>query len=185
MVVGLGLVVVILIATLVAERPVSEVDETLQPTDEVVGDLVDEAEQDIDLPDFPLGPKTVQVYFGNDAQDPDQLTCEDVYPVDRVIEPTVAVAKETLDALLLGPTSAERSEGYFTSIGSDARIESVVISQGTATVTFNADFMNGLAGSCKVGAVRAQIEETLMQFPNVGRVEINVTGVPEAEVLQP
>jgi len=41
-----------------------------------------------------------------------------------------------------------------------------------------------VAGSCRVGAIRAQIEETLKQFPTVQNVIISVNGNTE-NILEP
>jgi spore germination protein GerM len=95
------------------------------------------------------------------------------------------VAKESLDQLLAGVTANEKVGGYFTNLNSKARVVSVVVEQGVATVVFNEDFQTGLAGACKVTAAKAQIEETLLQFSTVETVIIQVESIPDEEVLQP
>ena len=45
-------------------------------------------------------------------------------------------------------------------------------------------FQYGVAGSCRVLAIRAQIESTLKQFPSIKKVVISVNG-RTGEVLQP
>ncbi|HRH32114.1 MAG TPA: GerMN domain-containing protein, partial [bacterium] len=74
---------------------------------------------------------------------------------------------------------------YFSSLPIFGEVESLIITQGVATVTFSEDFKKGLAGSCKVAAVRAQIEQTLKQFTDITSVQIKINGVPDEEVLQP
>lgn len=85
----------------------------------------------------------------------------------------------------MGVMAPEMAQGYFSSLPADGEVESLVIARGVATVTFSENFKNGLAGSCKVAAVRAQIEQTLKQFGDITTVEIKILGVPDEEVLQP
>jgi spore germination protein GerM len=177
---GLTVVVLIVVATLVYERP-PELAET--PAEEPAPVVVPEPEPE---PVFiPEEITSVKVFFSNSQEDPGAEVCEQVYSVEREIEPTPAVAKEALDQLLAGVTADEKVGGYFTNINTRARVVSVAIEQGVATVVFNEDFQTGMAGACKVTAVRAQIEETLKQFPTVQEVIIKVEGIPDEEVLQP
>jgi spore germination protein GerM len=71
-----------------------------------------------------------------------------------------------------------------TIIPSGTKLNSLIIKNGVATVDFNTKLTDGVAGSCKVGAIRAQIEETLKQFPTITDVTISVNGVSEG-ILQP
>jgi spore germination protein GerM len=62
---------------------------------------------------------------------------------------------------------------------------SLSVSGGLAKVVFSPELENYGGGSCNVGAIRAQIEQTLKQFSSVDRVEISVVGKSAAETLQP
>lgn len=181
---GMSLVLVIVAATLVYEQP----DTVTVPNDESAPVVTPPAEEEPEEEVPVIEPEQithVKVYFGNDREDPDAESCEEVYPVERDIEPTLAVAKESLDQLLAGVTRDEAADGYFSNIHVDARVVSVAVEQGTAVVVFSEDFQRGMSGSCKVLAARAQIEETLKQFANIQEVVIQVEGVPDEEVLQP
>ena len=188
---GLSVVGAILVITFLYEQPslsvTPEIDEGSghDETDEPSIVLPDtEDENDVSAPAADEI-TSVQIFFGSSKEDPDTRSCEVVYPVTRDIEPTLAVAKEAIDQLLAGVTDDEDDQGYFTSINTQARVETIVVEQGTATVEFSEEFADGLAGSCKVAAVRAQVEETLLALPMIDHVIIKIDGVPDEEVLQP
>lgn len=124
----------------------------------------------------------VEVYFGHTEKTGDD--CSNVFAVEREIESTEAVGKTALQELLAGPTSEEEDQGYYTSINSGVEINSLSIEDGVAKVDFTSRLEERVGGSCAVAAIRAQIEETLKQFPGVDEVEISVEGESEA-VLQP
>ncbi|MEK7183480.1 MAG: GerMN domain-containing protein [Patescibacteria group bacterium] len=182
---GLTIVTIILVVTFVYEPELAvepEIEET--PIDTSVVDEPEDTEPEEPVA-IPEEVSSVKVFFSNSEQDPNTERCEEVYAVERDIQPTPAVAKEALDQLLAGVTSSENADGYFTNINAKARVVSVAIENGVATVVFSEDFENGLAGSCKVTSARAQVEETLKQFASVKDVIIKVEGVPDEEVLQP
>lgn len=131
-------------------------------------------------PRFPL---SVRVYFGNSERNP-RTVCELVFPVEREIGSTTAIARAALEALLEGPTPTEAAAGYFTSLNEGVEIQRLVIENGVATVDFSARLEEDVGGSCRVAAMRAQITETLTQFPTVDQVVISVNGRTE-DVLQP
>jgi spore germination protein GerM len=125
----------------------------------------------------------IKVFFLNDRLDP-QISCDKVFPVTRTIRKTQAVARAALEELLQGPTQAERSEGYRTSINEGVKIQRLVIQKGLAHVDFNKMLELKVAGSCRVQSIRAQIEHTLKQFPTVKEVVISINGRTE-DILQP
>ncbi len=125
----------------------------------------------------------VKIYFNNDRLDP-QVSCDKVFPVEREISGTQAVARAALEQLLKGPTPQEEEEGFFTSINQGVKIQDLTIENGTARVDFDGQLQFQVAGSCRVAAIRAQITETLKQFPTVDDVLISIDGETE-EILQP
>ncbi len=127
---------------------------------------------------------TIKVFFGNSEQNLEAL-CEKVFPVERTIEKTEAVARAALEELLKGPTSDEKAMGYFTNLNKEGvKIQSLVIEDGTARVDFSEELEFQVGGSCRVAAIRAEIRETLKQFPTVENVEISINGRTE-DILQP
>ena len=127
--------------------------------------------------------QAVAVYFG-DTKKNIAGECNEVFPVARVIPQTQAVGQAALQQLFLGPTDAEKAEGYFTSLNPGVELLSLRIASGTAYADFSKALEEGVGGSCKVAAIRAQITQTLKQFPTVQNVIISVEGRIE-DALQP
>ncbi len=125
----------------------------------------------------------VKAYFNNDKLDP-EFSCNKVFPVGKEVPKTKAVARAALDELLKGPTEAEKSKGYFTSINPGVKIQRLTIENSTAKIDFDEQLEFQVGGSCRVAAIRAQITETLKQFPTVDSVIISINGRTE-DILQP
>lgn len=126
---------------------------------------------------------TLKIFFSNDKLDP-EISCNKVFPVERNISETTTPAKKALELLLEGPTNEERNQKYFTSIPAGVKIKSVSISNGVAKADFDEQLEFQVGGSCRVSAIRAQIEETLKQFSTVTSVVISINGRTE-DILQP
>lgn len=126
---------------------------------------------------------TIKIYFNNSNLDP-EFSCNKVFPVERKIIKTQAVAKAALEELLKGPTEEEKNQGFFTSLNKDVKIQSINIKDGTAYVDFDEQLEFQVGGSCRVSAIRAQITETLKQFPTIKNVVISINGRTE-DILQP
>jgi spore germination protein GerM len=125
----------------------------------------------------------IKVFFLNDRLDP-EISCDKVFPVTRTIKKTKAVARAAVEELLQGPNEAEKTEGYRTSINEGVKIHRLTIQNGVARIDFNDILDFRVAGSCRVRSIRAQIEQTLKQFPSVREVTISVDGKTE-DILQP
>jgi hypothetical protein len=126
----------------------------------------------------------LQVFFSSSEQDPESLRCGQVYPVHRRVPATESVARAALQLLLDGPTEQEAAAGYYSNLNPGLRLLSVELVDGVATVDFSEDFETGVSGSCRVEAIRAQIQETLLQFDTVKEIRIRVGG-RETAILQP
>jgi len=127
---------------------------------------------------------TVKVFFSNSIFDPEVMDCQKNFAVERTIPKTVAVARAALEQLLAGPTESEKVEGYFTSINSGVKIQSLVVANGVANVDFDEQLEFQVGGSCRVAAIASQIRETLKQFSTVKDVVISINGRTE-DILQP
>lgn len=125
----------------------------------------------------------VRAYFNNDRLDP-EFSCNKVFPVEREIPKTQAVGMAALEELLKGPTEKEKEEGFFTSINPGVKIQNLIIQNGIAKVEFDEQLEFQVGGSCRVSAIRAQITQTLKQFPTVNEVMISINGRTE-DILQP
>ena len=126
----------------------------------------------------------VKVFFPNSKLNPDMEDCKLVYPVTRTIPKTEAIAKATLEELIKGLTQEDKDDAYFTNMNSNVKILGLSIENKVARVDFSKELEEGVAGSCKVESIRAQIEETLKQFDNIDSVVISVEGKTEG-ILQP
>lgn len=138
----------------------------------------------IPLKFLPAEKMSVKAYFGNNRRDPKSLECDSVFPIERIVQKTEAVGRAALEELLKGPTQKEQNEGYFTSINDNVKIQKLTIEDGIAKVDFDKQLEYQLGGSCRVTAIRAQIEQTLKQFSTVKEVIISIDGRAE-DILQP
>lgn len=125
----------------------------------------------------------VKVFFNNSKLD-SEIFCDKVFPVEREVAKTEAIARAALNELLKGATVMEKNESFFTNINSGVKIQSLTIENGIAKVDFDEQLNFQVAGSCRVIAIRSQITETLKQFPTVKDVIISVNGRTE-DILQP
>jgi spore germination protein GerM len=123
----------------------------------------------------------VSVYFSNNNLDP-AISCTKVFPVQRDIIKTQEVGFVSVFELLRGVMPGEK--GYYSSIPEGTILNSLIIRNGTAYADFNHVLEQGSGGSCRVQAIRAQIEATLKQFPTVKNVVISINGRTE-DILQP
>lgn len=125
----------------------------------------------------------VKLYFNNNEMEP-EYSCKKVFPVDRGVSETKAVARAALDELLKGPTRQEILDGFFTSINPDVKIQKLTIENTVAKVDFDSNLGKNVGGSCRVSAIRNQITQTLLQFKTVQTVIISIDGRTE-DILQP
>lgn len=126
----------------------------------------------------------LSAYFPNSKNDPNMLDCAKVYAVERRVPRTAGTARAAIEELLLGPDRLEAEKGYITTLNSGVKINRLTIQDGIARIDFDALLGVGVAGSCRVTSIRAQIENTLGQFNTVESVVISIDGKTE-EILQP
>lgn len=125
----------------------------------------------------------VKAYFTGKSS-PAGQECTAVYPVERYIAKTQSTARAALEELLKGPYAVERANGLQTNINEGVTIQKLTITNGVARVDFNNKLQEAVGGSCRVTAIRAQITQTLKQFPSVQEVVISVNGKTD-DILQP
>lgn len=123
----------------------------------------------------------IKVYFSKQGNEND---CTAVFPIERNIVKTEAVARAAVEELIKGPTDGEKNSGYFSGINQSSKINKLTIVNGTAMIDFNEALQEGIGGSCRVAEIRKQITETLMQFSSVKKVVISIDGRTE-DILQP
>jgi spore germination protein GerM len=116
--------------------------------------------------------KEVKVYFYHDPGEHIDLA-----PVTRSVN-AVAPARPAIEALLKGPTAAERRRGFDSlASASDFRIGSLKISGGTARINFvSSRRWRGWPGDLAPVRFKTAVELTLKQFPSVRRVIVSLNG---------
>ncbi len=116
--------------------------------------------------------KVVKVYF---YHDPGEYI--DLAPVSRSVN-AVAPARSAIEALLKGPTAAERRRGFDSlASASDFRIGSLKISGGTARINFvSTRRWAGWPGDLAPIRFKTAVELTLKQFPSVRHVIVSLNG---------
>ena len=125
-----------------------------------------------------------RLYFGNEDFNSSMADCDDVFPVFRESSGGEDIIKESLRALLGGPSSEETGQGYYTSLNPGISLLDCRVEGGTVYADFSSDLEKNLAGSCQIMAVRSQIIRTLLQFEGVENVVVLVEGTAEG-ILQP
>lgn len=127
--------------------------------------------------------KTVNVYFGNSATGSSE-DCSKVFPLPRTIPNAESFGPGALEALLRGTTPTEEDQGYNTALNKGIVVQKFDIRDDVAYVDFDQSFNQDVAGSCRVEAIKSQIETTLNQFPDIDSVVLSVNGETEG-ILEP
>lgn len=133
--------------------------------------------------------KTAKVFFSNAEMTGEVGTCDEVYGVDRLVIdspiPAIRIRQALWILLAGGVTGEEEADGYTSQIPEGVRINSLKVNDyaGTVTVDFSDEIETG--GSCRVTAIRAQIEETVKAIDSSYSVVITVNGGNPDEALQP
>ncbi|MBT8194689.1 MAG: GerMN domain-containing protein [Acidimicrobiia bacterium] len=101
-----------------------------------------------------------------------------IRPVTRTIEPTTAVGRAAIAALIDGPTAAEQAGTPAISGGlpDGTQLLGLTVAAGVARVDLSAEIEN-VGGTFGEMAVLAQLVFTLTQFPTVDEVVLLIDGV--------
>ena len=110
--------------------------------------------------------------------------CSKTAVVEREVPKVSAVAKAAIESLLRGATKSENEAGFYSSIPVGVRLNRITIENSVAKIDFNEQLEYQVGGSCRVAAIKTQIEETLKQFSTVKNVKISINGIME-DILQP
>ena len=122
------------------------------------------------------------VYFNNDDLTNGTMVCDAVFPVPRSSPSTGNRAAAALEALFLGPTPEERSQGYrsFFSARTAGLLKRLKIKAGTAYVDLHdrRQELASVTSSCGSAEFFTQIQTTLGQFPTIKRIIFAIEGQP-------
>lgn len=123
------------------------------------------------------------IAVGDEGENGEPVGCGDsVVPVEIVISPTVAPLRPALDELLAIETKDYGQSGLYNALSrSDLAVESVAIEGEEAVIELTGTL--SLGGVCDEPRVRAQLEETALQYPTVDEVSVLVNGTPLDELL--
>ena len=113
-------------------------------------------------------PVALQVWFARG----DQIVSE-----QRTHAATPRVATAAMQALLGGPSTAERAAGVTSAIPDGTRLLGISIKDRVATVDLTSEFQSG-GGSLAMQMRLAQVVYTLTQFPTVSAVRFSLDGAP-------
>ncbi len=142
-----------------------------------------------EVPEIPEELMTAKIFLSDSrfVNEP-YFDCSRTIAVERQVPKSKAVATAALEALLRGATEEEINQGFVSNINSGVRIQKLTIDPsadgGVAKVDFDEQLEFQVGGSCRVAAIRAQITQTLKQFPTVNEVIISINGRTE-DILQP
>jgi len=127
--------------------------------------------------------KDISIYLSNGKMG-SEGDCTLVFPLTRKIINAETFGPGALEALLKGPTLEDKENGYSTGINDNVLIQKFEILDKVAYVDFNLVFNDKVAGSCRVQAIRSQIENTLNDLPDIDSVVISVSGETKG-ILEP
>lgn len=125
-----------------------------------------------------------EIYFSNSELDP-KVSCLKVFPTKKPVGNGELSLRKSIDVLLQGPDEKDKENGYFTNIPDNVKVNRIDRSGISVEVDFNKDIEGGVAGSCRVSAIRAQIVRTVLAFDrSIRSVIISVDGDSKS-ALQP
>ncbi len=123
--------------------------------------------------------RVINLYWGNMNEDPFLEKCEETYPFARTVSINENPYEDTLNLLFAGPISKEISNGVYTSIPVVTTLKSISIENGVANIDISNFDKKNIDTKCKLKMIRSQIENTLLQFPEIKSVIITVDGAVE------
>jgi hypothetical protein len=132
-------------------------------------------------------PQTVLIYLvaiGDNGVSGEMIGCGDsLVPVEVAIEPTVAVLRAALTALLnLAPEMTYGESGLYNALyQSDLHIESIDIVDRQAILRLTGTLVSG--GECDIPRIEAQLSAIALQFSTIDTVTIYINGTLLQDVL--
>jgi spore germination protein GerM len=100
-------------------------------------------------------------------------------PVERTIEYKDSPITKTFEALLRGPTEAERNKGIISLIPEGTRLLSARIDEGHLTLNFSHHFEENYTGREAILLELSQVILTSFDFNQVTKVSIRIDGKPK------
>lgn len=126
--------------------------------------------------------KPVSVYFWNDPMG-SKDDCDVVFATTHHVLNAETLGPGALEQLLNGPSQSEIELGFSTAIPQGVLLQKFEVKNGVAYADFSNE-LSKVAGSCRVRGVKAQIEKTLTDLPDIDKVVISINGQTEG-ILEP
>lgn len=123
---------------------------------------------------------TVKVFFHSEKLNPNMEDCQKVFPTERTVPKTKAVARAALDELFKGTTEEERKNEFWSFPPDETGdiIANLNVKKGNACLNFKKvvyEKLGNTTTSCGSGFF-SSIEATLKQFPTIKNVYYAVEG---------
>ncbi|MGA2111061.1 MAG: GerMN domain-containing protein [Anaerolineales bacterium] len=139
-------------------------------------------------PPAPTTPRQIMLHvfliaIGDNGMSGKKIGCGDsVVPVPMEVPYTVGVLKASLNALFSLKERDYGERGLYNSLyQSDLRVQDALLEDGTATVNLTGNLQ--LGGECDNPRVKAQIEETALQFSTLHQLKVFLNGEPLDQAL--
>lgn len=127
---------------------------------------------------------SIKIFFVNTNKDTDTKDCAQMHEVSRTVPLNDVTPLSAMVQLLAGPRPAEQDQGYSTAIPEKTTIQKFLLEKNILYVDFSDDINKHGGGDCRTTALRAQISQTMLQFPDIRDIVISVDGKIQ-DALQP
>jgi germination protein M len=124
------------------------------------------------------GTMVVRAYFWLDGP----VGSRGLVAVLRTVPATKAVATAAINALLDGPTTAEKARGISSQMPDGTQLLGLTINNDSATIDLSSEFQSGGGGDAYQTRI-AQVVYTLTQFPSVKAIGLEIEGTGDAMAL--
>ena len=125
------------------------------------------------IPELPVRTRERGVFFVRARNGGEEL---ELVKVGRAIRVSLSPLRDSLDALLSGPSAEEAGQEFISLIAPEARLIGVSIRDEVAFIDFSDDFQYNPWGNEGLSYQIRQIVWTATEFPNVRAVQILIEG---------
>ena len=127
--------------------------------------------------------KIVLIALEDNGQGGTLVGCGDsAIPINVTVPPTQGILRAALEKLFSAKQQFYGESGYYNALyQSDLQVTGVTIEQGKAVIHLTGSVV--LGGVCDAPRVKAQIEQTALQFSTVNEVAVFINDVPLEDVL--
>lgn len=113
----------------------------------------------------------IKIYISSGKSD-----CGSVVPVERLVNAARSPIRSSVEEVIKGPSDTEKSRGYFSPISNLSSIRSLDLRSSVLYLDFTKNILESLVNPCDIATARAEIFQTVKQFPDIKTVVISVDG---------